>query len=377
MYDAIVIGAGGMGSGAAYHLARSGAKILVLEKFERGHTFGSSHGYSRVIRLFYDKKFYIELAKAAYREWRSLEKASGVQLLFPTGSVLIAPEGHNYVLTARDGLEAAGVESEWWGKEQLFERFPQFKIPDGTSVLWQEDTGFLHASECILTHLKLAEQHGAEVREEISVEGIDFKGHTPEVITKEERFRADKVIVTAGPWAGQILGELGLPLTVTRQQVVYYRPKDPSLFQLGQFPIFVDVTWGEFFYGFPAFGREGVKVARHDIGLEKVSPDTCNRTPDAEYIEHLRAFLKERIPDAAGDAIHGEVCLYTETPDEDFIIDTHPDCADIIIAAGFSGHGFKFCSLVGKILSEMALDGGTHFDIQPLRIARFETVDGG
>jgi glycine/D-amino acid oxidase-like deaminating enzyme len=163
---------------------------------------------------------------------------------------------------------------------------------------------------------------------------------------------------------------LGLPLTVTRQQVAYYRPTDASLFQPGRFPIFTDVTWGEFFYGFPVFGREGVKVARHGLG-QPVSPDTCNRTPDAEYIEHLRAFLQERVPEAAGDALHAEVCLYTETPDEDFIIDVHPHCPHLFFAAGFSGHGFKFCSLVGRILAEMAWQGGTDFDLSPFRAARF------
>ena len=125
-------------------------------------------------------------------------------------------------------------------------------------------------------------------------------------------------------------------------------------------------------YGFPIFGREGIKVARHGMG-QPVSPDTCDRMPDPEYIEHIRSFLHERIPDAAGEALFAQVCLYTETPDEDFIIDTHPDCANLVLAAGFSGHGFKFASLVGRILSEVGLEGTTNFDISPFRLARFET----
>ncbi|MBI1924276.1 N-methyl-L-tryptophan oxidase [Candidatus Poribacteria bacterium] len=370
MYDAIVIGAGGMGSAAAYHLARSGAKTLVLEQFSRGHSFGSSHGDSRIIRLFYHKKFYAELMKSAYPEWRALEAASGKQLLFTTGSVIIAPEGHDYAFSVRASLDALDVESEWWSQGQLAARFPQFRIQDGMSILWQKDTGFLYASACVLTHWQLAEGHGAEVREETPVTAIDWQGDIPEVIAKGERLRGRKVIVTAGPWARQLLTELSLPLTVTRQQVVYYCPTDASLFQPNQFPIFIDVTWGEFIYGFPVFGREGVKVARHGMGAQ-VSPDTCDRTPDPEYIEHLRLFLRERIPDATGEALHAHVCLYTETPDEDFIIDAHPHCPHILLAAGFSGHGFKFCSLVGKILSEMALKGGTRFDISPFRLARF------
>ncbi len=370
MYDAVIIGAGSMGSAAAYHLAKLGARTLVLEQFSRGHTFGSSHGDTRVIRLVYDKQFYTELMKFAYAEWRGLEKASGTDLLFTTGSVVIAPEGHYYPRNMCASLDAARIESEWWSQRQLAARFPQFRIEDGMSVLWQKDTGFLHASACVSTHLQLAEEHGAEVREETPVMNIDWQGDNPEVIVKGERFRGRKVIVTSGAWTGQILSELSLPLIVTRQQVVYYQPTAASLFQPDSFPVFIDVTWGEFFYGFPVFGSEGVKVARHGLG-QPVSPDACNRTPDAEYIEHLSAFMRKRIPDAAGEALYAQVCLYTETPDEDFIIDIHPNCPDLILATGFSGHGFKFSSLVGRILAEMALQEETGFDINPFRLARF------
>ncbi len=371
MYDAIVIGAGIMGSATAYYLAKAGASTLVLEQFPRGHTFGSSHGDSRIIRLIYEKQFYTELMKYAYAEWQDLEKEAGKDLLFTTGSVIIGPEGHEYLHDMRVSLDAAGVESEWWNQQQLSDHFPQFKIGDGVDVLWQKDTGLLHASACVLTYLKLAETHGAEVREDTPVIEIDWQGTQSEVITKGERFRAKKVIVTAGGWTGYLLNELNLPLTVTRQQVVYYQPTDANLFQRGRFPIFLDVTWNEVLYGFPVFGGEGVKIARHGMG-QPVSPDTCNRNPDPAYIEHIRSFLRERIPDAAGKALFAQVCLYTETPDEDFIIDTHPDCANLVLATGFSGHGFKFASLVGRMLSEMALEGITDFDISPFQLGRFE-----
>lgn len=370
IYDAIIIGAGGMGSAAAYHLARSGARTLVLEQFSRGHAFGSSHGETRAIRLFYDKQFYTELVKFAYTEWRDLQKVSGKKLLFINGGVIIAPDGHDVVVRRRAGLDALGIESEWWDAHQLAAHFPQFRLEAGMIALWQKDTGFLHASECISTHLQLAEANGAKVRENAHVTGIDWQENPLEVSVNGERFRGKKVVVTAGPWTGQILHELKLPLTVTRQQIVYYRPTDENLFRPNQFPVFADVTWNESLYGFPVFGREGVKVSRDGMGQE-VSPDTCNRTPDPEYIEHLRAFLRARIPGAAGEALHAHVCLYTETPDTEFIIDLHPNCPDLLIAAGFSGHGFKFTSLMGRILSEMALAGRTDFDISPFRLARF------
>jgi len=369
IYDAIVIGAGGMGSATAYQLAKSGADVLVLEQFQRAHAFGSSHGETRIIRFFYDKPFYTELMKAAYAEWHALESASGRPLLFITGSVSLGASGNRYGISARNSLDAAGVESEWWDAQQLANRFSQFHVSTGMDILWQKDTGFLHAALCVSTHLQLAEQHGADIREETPVTRIDWQADVPTVYTETGRFHGRKVVVTAGAWTGGLLAELNLPLTVTRQQVCYYQPTDAAQFQPNHFPVFVEVTaGGEFFYGTPAFGKNGLKIARHGRG-QPVSPDACNRTPDAEYLEQVQKYVQQRLP-SIGKAVHAEVCLYTETLDEDFIIDTHPHSPVLLIAAGFSGHGFKFCALVGRIMSELALMGETAFDIHPFRIDR-------
>ena len=375
MYDVIVIGAGGMGSATAYHLAKSGANVLVLEQFQRGHTFGSSHGPTRIIRFFYDKAFYTELMKTAYAEWRALESASGKSLLFITGSVCLGTSGNPYGRAARQNLDAAGVESEWWSAKQLTERFPQFQVSNDMDILWQKDTGFLHASECVSTHLQLAEQHSATVRENTPVTNINWQADIPTVRTENEQFQGRKVVVTAGAWTGKLLAELNLPLTVTKQQVCYYQPTDTNAFHPDRFPVFTEATADdEFLYGIPAFGT-GVKMARHGRG-QTVSPDTCERTPDIGYIAHIDAYVQERIPEL-GKTTHAEVCLYTETPDEDFIIDIHPHCPDLLIAAGFSGHGFKFCSLVGRIMNELALDGETDFDLHPFRIDREPSISSG
>ena len=369
IYDAIVIGAGGMGSATAYHLAKSGADVLVLEQFQRGHILGSSHGETRIIRFFYDKPFYTELMKTAYAEWRALESASGKQLLFITGSVGIGAKGNPYGRAARQSLDAAGVESEWWDASKLAERFPQFQSTNDMEILWQKDTGFLRAAECVSTHLQLAEQHGATIREETRVTDIDWQTNVPTVRTENGQFQGRKVVVTAGAWAGTLLAELDLPLTVTKQQVCYYQPTDNDRFQPDRFPVFTESTpAGEFIYGIPAFGRHGLKIARHGRG-QVISPDMRERTPDADYITHIDAYMQERIPEL-GKATHTEVCLYTETPDEDFIIDAHPHCSDVLIGAGFSGHGFKFCALVGRIMSELVQSGETGFDIHPFCIDR-------
>ena len=380
IHDAIVIGAGGMGSATAYHLAKSGADVLVLEQFQRGHTLGSSHGATRIIRFFYDKPFYTELMKTAYAEWRDLESVSGKSLLFITGSVGIGAKGNPYGRAARQSLDAAGVESEWWDATQLAERFPQFRSTDGMEILWQKDTGFLRAAECVSTHLQLAEQHGATVREESSVTDIDWQADVPTVHTENDLFQGRKVVITAGAWTGKLLAELNLPLTVTKQQVCYYQPTDSKRFEPDRFPVFTESTPdGEFIYGIPVFGSfktgGGLKIARHGRG-QIISPDTPERTPDTDYIAHIDAYVQERLPEL-GKAMHAEVCLYTETPDEDFIIDAHPHCSDVLIAAGFSGHGFKFCALVGRILSELAQTGETVFDIHPFRIDREHKISSG
>ena len=375
IYDAIVIGAGGMGSATAYHLAKSGADVLVLEQFQRGHTFGSSHGATRIIRFFYDKPFYTELMKTAYGEWRDLESVSGKSLLFITGSVCFGGRGNSYGQSVRRSLDAAGVESEWWRTAQLKERFPQFRGSDDMDILWQEDTGFLHAAECVLTHLELAERHGATVREKTAVTDINWHRDVPTVRTDNGQFHGKKIVVTAGAWTGKLLAELNLPLTVTKQQVCYYQSAGADRFTPDRFPVFAEMTPdGEFLYGIPAFGS-GVKIARHGRG-EPVSPDTCERTPDTDYIAHIDAYVQERMPEL-GRSTHAEVCLYTETPDEDFIIDTHPHCPNVLVAAGFSGHGFKFCSLVGRIMSELAMNGETNFDIHPFRIDREPNTSSG
>ena len=376
IYDALIIGAGGMGSATAYSLAKAGADVLLLEQFQCGHAFGSSHGETRIIRFFYDKPFYTELMKTAYAEWRTLETEAQTPLLFITGSVTLGTRGNRYARSARQSLKAAGVDSEWWHPEQLAERFPQFRVPADTDILWQKDTGFLHAAECVLTYLRLARQQGATLHEQTPVTRIEWQADVPTLYAGNQQFRGRKIIVTAGAWAGALLSPLNLPLTVTKQQVCYYQPEDVPRFQRNRFPVFTEATAaGEFLYGLPFFGRNGLKVARHGKG-EPVTPHHYERTPDPDYLAHIDDYVAARLPEL-GKATHAETCLYTETPDEDFIIDLHPECPDLLIATGFSGHGFKFCPVVGRILSDIAHTGETEFDIQPFRLDREHRISSG
>ena len=267
IYDVIVIGAGGMGSASAYHLAKSGANVLVLEQFQRGHTFGSSHGETRIIRFFYDKPFYTELMKTAYTEWQSLESESEKQLLFYTGSISMGRNGNPYTSAVSECLDKAEVNYEWWNTQELSLRFPQFQVPHEYDILWQRDTGFLWASECVLTHLQLAERHGAIVRENTTVDSIDWQVDIPTIHTEENKYLGRKVIVTAGAWTSSLLSELNLPLTVTKQQVCYYKPTNIEMFQPNHYPVFTEITDdSEFIYGIPYFGINGAKVARPRFG---------------------------------------------------------------------------------------------------------------
>ena len=371
VYDAIVVGAGGMGGAAAYRLASAGASVLVLEQFKTGHTQGSSHGESRMIRLLYEDVYYVKLVKSAYDEWYRVEEETGRQLLFKCGGVVFTPDGHPFVVRSQAALTEFGIETEWWEREQFAARFPQFTIDSDVRVLWQPGTGFLLASVCVATFLEAASKRGAVVLDEKPVDRIEWDRDPIEVVAGGQRFKGGKVVAAAGPWAGRLLKELELPLRVTRQQVVHFRTADPALFRPMVFPAFLDLTWNEVLYGFPHIAIEGIKVSRDSHRGEAVDPDTCSRVPDPEHIEHLREFLKERIPGAAGEVVDAQVCLYTETPDLDFVVDAHPACPNLLIAAGFSGHGFKFCALMGRILSELALEGGTGFDIGRFSLDRF------
>ena len=363
-----------MGSAVAYHLAGAGASVLLVEQFDTGHALGSSHGETRAIRMLYDKAHYTRLMPAAYREWRRLEADAGRKLMFITGSPVMAPEGHPFTVERDALLREAGIEAEWWEPEELMKRFPQFTVDKQTRTLWQKDTGFLLASECVRTHLEMGASRGVVVRNRTAVDQIEWQSDPLEVIAGGERLRARTVISTAGAWSGRLLADLELPLKIRRQQIAHFRTDAPEQYGVGIFPVFVDVTGNETMYGFPIAGIDGVKVARDGLG-EVVHPDSCNRTPDQEHLEYLRDFMRRRIPGAAGEVVEAQVCLYTETPDLDFIIDAHPDCERLLIAAGFSGHGFKFTALVGRLLSEMALEGESNTappaSLEPFRVSRF------
>jgi len=372
-YDVVVIGGGVMGCAAAYHLAKRGRSVLLLEQFAIGHDRGSSHGHSRIIRLAYDVPDYVRLAQAAFPLWRALEQESGADLLLRTGGLDFAMPGTPGFEATRATLVATGVVFEDLDRAGMAERYPQFHLTDGAVGVYQPDAGILNADRCVATLAAEARRHSATIREHEPAIRIATNGAGVMVRTSAATYGADRLVIAAGAWARPLLLQIGLnlPLTVTREQVAFFAPRDPIQFTPGRFPIFVhhaaDRHAG---YGFPIFGLPGVKVAYHQGG-PAVDPESDQRAADPAVGEALHAYLARWVPGAAGELLLSQTCRYTNTPDEHFIIDRHPDHPQIVIGSPCSGHGFKFGVLIGAILADLAERGTTEQPIGLFAINRF------
>lgn len=372
-YDAIVIGMGVVGTAAAYHLASAGAKVVALDQFDLDHRMGSSHGESRIIRYAYDHPIYVELVREAFGLWRMLEQESGKRLMVRTGGFDFGEESSESLLKTKKTLENAQIPFEWLDAREATQRFPQFKLNDSMRAIYQPDAAYLAASRCVLAQAELAHVKGAELISESAVVRIEPHGDSVEVITLDHNYVAKKLIIAAGAWTNNLLAPLGLnpPLRASREQVVYFEPYDRPMFAPDQCPVFI-YHHSPWFYGLPNVDGAGVKVGIHCNG-EYIDPNQVNRTPDEAYIVQVWEWARQFIPLAASGVKDARVCLYTMTPDEHFIFDVHPQHPNIIIGSPCSGHGFKFGNLSGKILADMALRGGTDYDISLFKINRFRS----
>jgi sarcosine oxidase len=379
-YDVIIVGGGVMGCASAYHLAKRGRRVLLLEQFTIGHERGSSHGHSRIFRLAYDMPDYVRLAQAALPLWRELERESGADLLLQTGGLDYALPGTPAFESTRDTLAALGVEFEQLDRAALTRRFPQFNMPDSIAAIYQPDAGILDASRCVATLAAEARRHGADVYEHQPARQLGAAGSGAQVRTDAATYTADRLIVTAGAWARPLLRQLGLdlPLTVTREQVAFFTPlpthlaSDSDQFAPGRFPIFIEhAVASPAAYGFPIFGLPGVKLGFHQGG-PAIDPESQDRTPDDAMNAALHAYLERWVPGAAGELLFSQTCRYTNTPDEHFIVDRHPEHAQIVIGSPCSGHGFKFGALMGSILADLAERGATAHPIELFGLARPE-----
>jgi sarcosine oxidase len=364
----VIIGAGAMGSSAAYHLARRGEPVLLLEQFALGHDRGSSHGAARITRHSYADPAYARLMPAAFRAWKDLEADAGETVFFRTGGVSFSPPGVGYATQVAANLSELGIP-HWLSSGRAWnERYPAYSLPPDYDVVFEPDAGMLAAARAVALMVLMARRHGGERMQALAqtpVRRIDLDGDRPVVVTDQARIRADRLIVSSGAWVKQVLPDLAVPLRMTRQQVLYVEPDEPLPFRIGRFPVFIfkGATEADSFYGMPMFLNSGVKVARH--GGPDVDPDNVDRTPCETSIATVRRFLKGHLPELSQAPIsHTEVCLYTVAPGDQFHVDFVPGRTDVLVASPCSGHGFKFSCLIGQILSDLVTAGKTDVPIE-------------
>jgi sarcosine oxidase len=378
VFDAIVIGLGGMGSASLYQLARRGLNVLGLEQFTVPHVFGSSHGLTRIIRLaYFESPKYVPLLRRAYTLWTELEQSAGERLFYRTGSIDAGWESSRTVQGSLEACREHGLPFELIDAASANRRWPGYELSSGMFALFQPQGGFLTPEACVGAHVKLAIEGGATVHEREAVVSWEPTPDGVQVRTTRATYRGARLIITAGPWARNLLPVLQKLAVPERQVVMWTAVDDEEVFHPDRFPVFnlqASHDMSERYYGYPTHGRPGFKIGKYHHRLERGNPEDLRRETDAVDEELLRGAIRRFFPRANGPTLATETCLFTNTPDEHFILDRLPEASRVAIAAGFSGHGFKFCSVVGEIMADLVTEGRSTFDLEMFSARRF---DGG
>ncbi len=370
-YDVIVLGLGGIGSGAAYWLARRGQRVLGLEQFQLGHARGESHDHSRIIRLSYHAPTYVRLAKEAYAAWAQLQSDAQERVIFKTGGLDLGPRDGAIDLSGyAQAMHECDVPFEIFDAAEIRRRFMSFEVGDDVWGLFQADGGIVAAERATAAHQRMAREFGATLRDNARVTRVRDRGGEIEIEAGDEHYRTAQLVIAAGPWSAWALAHFGvrIPLEVTKEQAMYFRPGEIRSFEFGRFPVWI---WMDdpCFYGFPVFGEAGAVKVTQDAGGKPVDPDTRDFEPDPDITKRVRGFLSSHLPGLDGPEHLAKTCLYTLTPDRDFLIDSVPDHPNVHVAVG-AGHAFKYASVIGRILSDLVLDGMTRSDITQFTMAR-------
>jgi N-methyl-L-tryptophan oxidase len=370
-FDVIIIGAGSVGMASGYFLAKQGTKTLLIDAWDPPHTNGSHHGDTRIIRHAYGEgKEYIPLALRAQQLWNELANETGEKVFEPTGVLAVGAPESPFIKEMMAGAKNHSLPLHVLQAKEISRRWPGITIPEEYIGCLEPQAGVLFSEVCIRTYRERAVSFGAVLKTGTPVLAIEREAGGVSVRTKEDTYHGDMVVVSAGAWAGKLLADLRLPLTPVRKTVAWFK-SDERLYDSRLFPAFFFDFPTEQYYGFPSFSGGGVKVGRHDGG-QKVDPDRIDRTfgiyPEDEG--DLRRFLERTMPQAAGKRLRGSVCIYTRTPDEHFIIDRHPENEQILIAAGLTGHGFKFASALGEALCQWVTAGKTDLDLSIFSLNR-------
>ena len=370
-YDAIVVGVGGMGSAASYYLARRGKRVLGLERFGIPHSMGSSHGHTRIIRLaYYEDPSYVLLLRRAYELWREIQDKADERLLHITGSVDSGPEDSWVFKGSWESCRLHDLPHEVLTGSELHRRYPGYRLPDDHLALVQPDGGFLAPEKCIVSYVTAAQAHGAEIhaRERV-LEWEPLEGGV-RVRTDRGSYEADKLVVTAGAWDGELVDVLRGLAVPERQVLAWLQPTRPEHFRPENFPVFNLLVDEGRFYGFPVHGVPGFKFGKYHHLEEVVDPENLDREVHDYDEQLLRDFAERYFPDGCGPTMDLQTCMFTNTPDNHFVIDVHPDYEQVSFASPCSGHGYKFASVIGEVMADLADTGLTRHDISLFRLDR-------
>lgn len=379
-YDVLVIGVGSMGAATCYYLAKQGVRVLGLEQFDIPHELGSHAGQSRIIRkAYFEHPDYVPLLERAYENWHELEALTGHKVYHKTGLLYLGQPDSELMKGVRESASKFQLHLDPLSDWQLSAAYPQFRVPESYEALLEPDAGFITPEKAILLYVEQAIKYGATIRTKTKITGWQQTRKNIIVQTDHGQYTTDKIVLTAGAWAGKLLPDLASKLTVTRQTLAWMNPQEWKPFEFGHFPCWViaDAAKPSIYYGFPILpagtfgGPIGLKIGHHAHG-HSTDPDAVNRKTDAEEEDNLIQALNQFIPGAYASTHTMKTCLYTNTPDENFILDFLPNTDNkVILAAGFSGHGFKFASVVGEIMADLALKGKTELPIGFLGVGRF------
>jgi len=370
-FDVAVVGLGAMGAAAADALARAGQRVIGFDAHARNHALGSSHGRSRITRKAYlEGADYVPLVLRAYQLWHELEAETGQHLLQLTGGLLIGSPTSRTVAGALASARTYDLPHEYLDAAQVAERFPGIRLDDDQMAVYEPDAGVLDAEACVGAMLDRAAMHGAVIRHETPVRSWRDDGAGIRLQTDSGDVSAERLVIAVGPWAGDVLADLGLPLVVRRVVVAHFQPTQPEWYELDINPVYIWELADGTYFGFPNLPGQGIKVGYHDGG-DICTPATIRREIDDQDVSRLRQALASHMPGAFGPTLYAVTCMYTNTPDRHFIVSQHTDDARIVYACGFSGHGFKFAPTIGEIVAEMAITGTTRHQIAFLSPDRF------
>lgn len=372
-YDVAIAGLGGIGSAIAAHCAARGASVIGLEQFGAAHDLGSSHGKSRMIRqAYFEDAAYVPLVLRSYELWRDLERETTEKLLRLTGVLSVGEESCEIISGTKRSAGEHGLRLETLSQRQVRQRYPALRLLPDEVALFEPDGGVLGPERAVRAHLQVAQKKGAELRFQVSVRGWEATPDNVAIRLQDgTQVSARKLVLSLGPWFKETMDALGAPLRIQRNVQTWFSPSVAS-YNAGDFPAFLLDRAGlpAPLYGFPDFG-DGVKAALHGHGQITTADEVDREVHLKSDVEPIVTAMEQWMPGAASNFREAKPCMYSLTPDGNFVIDRHPEHANVILCGGFSGHGFKFAPVIGEIAADLALDGGSRHGIDFLSLKRF------